>query len=143
MSGYYENDEETEKVIVDGWFHTGDLVSVDKDGYIFIRGRKKNVIVLKNGKNVYPEEIEVLINEYPYVEESMVYGEPRYNDGNETDLAVCAKIVYKKDYMKEHFNTEDHDEIEKITEGWLRSRNTMRSIRSTNAGIQDGMSLID
>ena len=114
MSGYYENDEETEKVIVDGWFHTGDLVSVDKDGYIFIRGRKKNVIVLKNGKNVYPEEIEVLINEYPYVEESMVYGEPRYNDGNETDLAVCAKIVYKKDYMKEHFNTEDHDEIEKI-----------------------------
>ena len=114
MSGYYENDEETDKVIVDGWFHTGDLVSVDKDGYIFIRGRKKNVIVLKNGKNVYPEEIEVLINEHPYVEESMVYGEPRYNDGNESDLAVCAKIVYKKDYMKEHFNTENHDEIEKI-----------------------------
>ena len=114
MSGYYENQEETDKVIVDGWFHTGDLVSVDKDGYIFIRGRKKNVIVLKNGKNVYPEELEVLINELPYVDESMVYGEPRYNDGNESDLAVCAKIVYKKDYMEDHFNTSDAEEIEKI-----------------------------
>ena len=114
MSGYYENQEETDRVIVDGWFHTGDLVSVDKDGYVYIRGRKKNVIVLKNGKNVYPEELEVLINELPYVEESMVYGEPRYNDGNQNDLAVCAKIVYKPDYMKEHLNATDPEEIKKI-----------------------------
>lgn len=114
MCGYYENQEETDKVIIDGWFHTGDLVSIDEDGYIFIRGRKKNVIVLKNGKNVYPEELEVLINDLPYVEECMVYGEPRFNDGNENDLALCAKIVYKLDYMKENFQTEDPAEIEKI-----------------------------
>ncbi len=114
MCGYYENQEETDKVIIDGWFHTGDLVSIDKDGYVFIRGRKKNVIVLKNGKNVYPEELEVLINNLPYVEECMVYGEPKFNDGNENDLALCAKIVYKPDYMKETFQTETPDEIEKI-----------------------------
>ncbi len=123
MSGYYENQEETDKVIVDGWFHTGDLVSVDKDGYIFIRGRKKNVIVLKNGKNVYPEELEVLINDLPYVEESMVYGEPRFNDGNENDLALCAKIVYKPDYMKENHHTEDSAEIQKIIEKDINTLN--------------------
>ena len=123
MSGYYENQEETDKVIVDGWFHTGDLVSVDKDGYIFIRGRKKNVIVLKNGKNIYPEELEVLINDLPYVEESMVYGEPRFNDGNENDLALCAKIVYKPDYMKENHHTEDSAEIQKIIEKDINTLN--------------------
>ena len=74
MAGYYENEEETAKVLQDGWLHTGDLASVDEDGYIFIRGRKKNVIVLKNGKNVYPEELEILVSNLPYVEENMVFG---------------------------------------------------------------------
>lgn len=67
----------------------------DKDGIIFITGRKKNVIVLKNGKNVYPEEIEVLVNNLPYVAESMVYGEPK-----EEDLVVSVKIVYDKEYVR-------------------------------------------
>lgn len=102
MHGYYENEEETSKVLVDGWLHTGDLARVDKDGYVFICGRKKNVIVLKNGKNVYPEELEVLISNLPYVEECMVFGQPRHNDGDEKDLAVCAKIVYKPEWMKEN-----------------------------------------
>ncbi len=102
MHGYYENEEETSKVLADGWLHTGDLARVDKDGFVFICGRKKNVIVLKNGKNVYPEELEVLINNLPYVEECMVFGQPRHNDGDEKDLAVCAKIVYKPDWMKEN-----------------------------------------
>lgn len=102
MHGYYENEEETSKVLVDGWLHTGDLARVDKDGFVFICGRKKNVIVLKNGKNVYPEELEVLISNLPYVEECMVFGQPRHNDGDEKDLAVCAKIVYKPDWMKEN-----------------------------------------
>ena len=62
MLGYYEMPEETEKVLKDGWFYTGDLGYIDKDGYVFLTGRAKNVIVLKNGKNVYPEEIEILIN---------------------------------------------------------------------------------
>mgnify|MGYP000024194685 CR=1 FL=1 len=114
MSGYYENKEETAKVLSDGWLHTGDLASVDSDGFIFIRGRKKNVIVLKNGKNVYPEELELLISNLPYVEENMVFGQPRHKDGDHKDLAICAKIVYKPDYMKEAYGTEDPAEIQRI-----------------------------
>jgi len=117
MQGYYENEEETAKVLVDGWLHTGDLAYTDKDGYVFICGRKKNVIVLKNGKNVYPEELEVLINNLPYVEECMVFGQPRFHDGDERDLAVCAKIVYKKEYMRDHHDTEDPEEIEAVIRG--------------------------
>lgn len=114
MSGYYENEEETAKVLEGGWLHTGDLAYLDKDGFIFICGRKKNVIVLKNGKNVYPEELELLISNLPYVEENMVYGQPRHNDGNMKDLALCAKIVYKPDYMKDTYGTEDPARIEEI-----------------------------
>ena len=102
MLGYYENEEATNEVIVDGWFHTGDLAYRDKDGYIFIAGRKKNVIVLKNGKNIYPEELEILINDLPYVEESMVFGMPK-----EDDLVVSAKIVYNKEFKEKNNYTEE------------------------------------
>lgn len=97
MMGYYENEEATKEVLKNGWFYTGDLGYQDKDGYIFMAGRKKNVIVLKNGKNVYPEELEILVNNLPYVEESMVFGMPK-----EDDLVVSAKIVYSKEYLEEH-----------------------------------------
>lgn len=113
MHGYYENEEETAKVIKDGWLYTGDLAR-EEDGFIFICGRKKNVIVLKNGKNVYPEELEVLIANLPYVNECMVFGEPRHKDGDERDLAICVKIVYNPEYMKSHFSTEDAEEIQAI-----------------------------
>lgn len=102
MLGYYENEEATNEVIVDGWFHTGDLAYKDKDGYIFIAGRKKNVIVLKNGKNIYPEELEILINNLSYVEESMVFGMPK-----EDDLVVSAKIVYNKEFKEKSNYTEE------------------------------------
>ena len=114
MMGYYNMPEETAKVIQDGWFHTGDLGYVDEDDFIYITGRKKNVIVLKNGKNVYPEEIELLISNLPYVEENFVFGQPRHNDGDQNDLALCAKIVYKPDNMKDNFETEDANRIEEI-----------------------------
>ena len=102
MLGYYENEEATKEVIVDGWFHTGDLAYQDKDGYIFVAGRKKNVIVLKNGKNIYPEELEILINNLPYVEESMVFGMPK-----EDDLVVSAKIVYNKEFKEKNNYTQE------------------------------------
>lgn len=111
MHGYYENEEETAKTLEDGWLHTGDL-AYEEDGYIFICGRKKNVIVLKNGKNVYPEELEVLIANLPYVNECMVFGQPRHDD--ERDLALCAKIVYNPEYMKANYDTEDAEQIELI-----------------------------
>ena len=79
MLGYYENDEETAKVLKDGWFYTGDLGYIDEDGFVIISGRKKNIIIDKNGKNVYPEELETFINKNDYVLESMVYA---HEDGD-------------------------------------------------------------
>ena len=109
MAGYYENEEATNETLIDGWFHSGDLGYIDKDGYVFITGRKKNVIVLKNGKNVYPEELEVLINNLTYVEESMVFGMPK-----DDDLVLSAKIVYNKDYIKDTYPNITKEEVEKI-----------------------------
>ena len=97
MLGYYDDPEATEEVMEDGWFHTGDLAYFDKDGYLFITGRKKNVIVMKNGKNVFPEEIENLINFLPYVSESMVFTQNRQND-----YVLWVKVVCDKEYLKEH-----------------------------------------
>ena len=97
MSGYYENEEATNEVIKNGWFHTGDLGYFDKDGFLFITGRKKNVIVLKNGKNIYPEELEAGIT-MPYVDESMVFGEPKGDD-----VTLSVKIVYNEEYVKEKY----------------------------------------
>ena len=111
MLGYYQNEEATKETIVDGWLHTGDLAYFDKDDYIFITGRKKNVIVLKNGKNVYPEEIETLINKIEGVKESFVFGKPEIDD--DKDLKLSAKIVYDPDEMKEKFGLEDVEEIKK------------------------------
>ena len=109
MLGYYENEEETKKVLKDGWFYTGDLAYIDKEGFIFITGRKKNVIVLKNGKNIYPEELETLVGQLPYVAENMVYGKEKGDD-----LVVSVKIVYDKDYAKNNWSNKTQEEIEKI-----------------------------
>ena len=109
MLGYYQNEEEIKKAIIDGWFHTGDLAKIDKDGYIFICGRKKNVIVLKNGKNIYPEEIEGLINKIEGVEEAFIYGKPHSN-GRE-NIKIYAKIVYDEEIMKNAYKTQNEKEI--------------------------------
>lgn len=107
MLGYFENEKATKEVLIDGWFHTGDLGYIDKEGFLFITGRKKNVIVMKNGKNIYPEELETLITALPYVEENMVFGIPTKDD----DLDLAAKIVYNKDYIKENFGNILEEEI--------------------------------
>lgn len=108
MLGYYDNEEATKETLKDGWFHTGDLGKKDKDGYFFITGRKKNVIVLKNGKNIYPEELEILIAKLPYVEESMVFGYPK-----DDDLIVSVEITYNKEYVEENFKDFSKDELHK------------------------------
>lgn len=109
MIGYYQNEEANKEVFEKGWFHTGDLGYIDKKGFLFLAGRKKSVIVLKNGKNVYPEEIESIINRIDGVKESFVYGKPEEN--NEDDLKLCVKIVYDKDLMREIYNANTEEEI--------------------------------
>ena len=107
MLGYYNNEEATKETLEDGWLHTGDLAKIDDEGYIFISGRKKFVIVLKNGKNIYPEELETLVNKIEGVKESFVYGKPE-DDG---DYKICCKIVYDKDLVKSHYKVSDEQEI--------------------------------
>ncbi len=110
MMGYYKNEEENKKALKDGWFYTGDYAYIDKDGFLFITGRKKDIIVLKNGKNVYPQEIEFLINKLPYVTESLVYQRERSN----TDTMLCAKIVYDKDIIKDVLGDKKEEEYKNI-----------------------------
>ena len=104
MLGYYNNDEATKEVIKNGFFYTGDLGYIDNDGFLFVTGRKKDMIVLKNGKKIFPEEIEILINKLSYVTESMVFGslDDSKADRN-TDVTICAKIIYDEDELKKVF----------------------------------------
>ena len=112
MIGYYENQEETNNVLKEGWFYTGDLGYKDKEGYLFITGRKKDMIVLKNGKKVFPEEIELIVNNLELVQESLVYGIPDEVDKNDIKLAV--KVVYNKEKVDEKYPSISKEELEKI-----------------------------
>lgn len=113
MNGYVNNEKETNEVIIDGWFYTGDLGYFDKDDFLFITGRKKNVIVLKNGKNIYPEEVETLINDIPGVKESLVFG--KVENGDENDLKLAVKVVYDAEFMKDKYGLQEEKGIkEKI-----------------------------
>lgn len=112
MLGYYEMQEETNRVLKDGWFYTGDLGYKDEEGYLYITGRNKNMIVLKNGKKVFPEEIETILNRQELVLESMVFGLPEKDDKNDVKLAV--KIVYDKEIVLEKYPGKTEEELYKI-----------------------------
>ena len=109
MLGYFENEEATKEAIIDGWFHTGDLATIDEDGYIFICGRKKSVIVLKNGKNIFPEEMENLVNKITGVKESFIFGKSTKKDKD--DVKIYSKIVFDRDIVKEAYNAYEQEEI--------------------------------
>ena len=112
MLGYYENEEATKEVLKDGWFYTGDLGYLDKNGCLAITGRSKNLIVLKNGKKVFPEELETLVNRLELVEECMVYGMPDEKDKNDVKLSI--KVVYNKEIVKEKYSDKTEEELSKI-----------------------------
>ncbi len=98
MLGYYKNEEETNKVLTpDGWFHTGDYGAMNDKGQLLITGRKKNLIVLKNGKNIYPEEIENYIASIPYIKEVMVYA----IEENGQEIGLCAEVFLDKTAVEE------------------------------------------
>ena len=99
-------------MLKDGWFYTGDLGYFDKEGYLFLTGRKKDMIVLKNGKKVFPDEIEMVISRLDEVLECLVYGIPDKKDKNDIKLSV--KIVYDKDVVKEKYPNITQEELEHI-----------------------------
>lgn len=114
MLGYYNNPEETQNVIKDGWFCTGDLGYMDKDGYVYITGRKKSVIVTKNGKNIFPEELESLLNKNDYVLESLVYGSDV--DSISDDTEICAVLVPDEEKIKQDFPDATEEKIRELME---------------------------
>lgn len=112
MLGYYNDEEATKEVLEDGWFRTGDLAKIDEDGYIFICGRKKSVIVLKNGKNIFPEEMEALVNKIEGVKESFIFGKQQSDDKD--DIKINVKIVFDREIMQEAYKVTTDDEIYKV-----------------------------
>lgn len=122
MLGYYEDEETTNEVIKDGYFHSGDIGYLNEDGFLFITGRCKNVIVTQNGKNIYPEEIELLLGNIPEIKESMVYGKQDTEKKNEKELIITAKIIpnyeeIEKTHGKDLTEQQVHDIIwEKVKE---------------------------
>lgn len=122
MLGYYNMPEATASVIRDGWFHTGDLGYIDEDGYAYITGRKKNVIITKNGKNVYPEELEYYLSNVPFIEESFVFGQDS-DDGEDTTIVASVKLDEEelkekvgKEYSLEEAQKLLWQEVDKINE---------------------------
>ncbi len=101
MLGYFNNKEATEGCIKDGWFYTGDLGYLDKKGFLYITGRSKNVIVTKNGKNIFPEEVESYINRHPFVLESMVWGKYEKASGEtEVNVQIFPNLEAIKERLK-------------------------------------------
>ena len=101
MLGYYNDPKATKEVLKDGWFYTGDLGYFNVAGNLVVTGRKKNVIVTANGKNIYPEEIENLINKLPFVAETMVYGKNK--DKKSKDVIVAARITLDREAIEQKY----------------------------------------
>lgn len=115
MKGYFRNEDATIDVFDEDWFMTGDLGKMDDEGYVTITGRKKSLIVNREGKNIYPEEVELAINESPYILESIVVG---YHEENEKGERVGAIVVPNMDYIAEQRGKNEvpltDDEIRKL-----------------------------
>lgn len=113
MLGYYKNPEETARTVRDGWFYTGDQGYVDEEDFIYITGRKKNVIIASNGKNVFPEELEYYLSLSPFIAESMVWGAEDERSG---DIVIVAAIRPETDDIREVLGDEKADDPETVKE---------------------------
>lgn len=134
MLGYYENEKVNKKSLQDGWFYTGDLAKIDEEGYIFICGRKKSVIVLKNGKNIFPEEMENLVNKIEGIRESFIFGKIQSNDEN--NIKINVKIVFDRVVMKDVYKVEEDEDIYKVLSKKIKEVNqTMPSYKAIRGMI--------
>ena len=130
MLGYYKDEKQTKEVIKDGWFYTGDLGYIDKDGYLFISGRSKNVIIGAGGENIYPEQLEAVINQNEAVLDALVL---------EKDGKLVARVHLDYDFIDKMFkghNTPDSDVREKIANYLEEMRVEVNAQLSSFAKIQ-------
>ena len=132
MLGYYEDEEATNEVMEDGYFCSGDIGRIDSDGFIYITGRSKNVIVTQNGKNIYPEEIELMLGKIPEISECMVYGKKESEDAHDKELIITAKIIPNYTKIEElHGKNLSDDEIYKII--WDKVKENNKKLTSYKA----------
>ena len=108
MMGYYKDLEKTQEVLKHGWLHTGDLAYQDKDEFIYIVGRKKDMIVLKNGKKIFPDELEAMINKLDLVKECMVFGLPK-----DDDVSLAVKVKYDEEVVKKDYASLSEEDLNK------------------------------
>ena len=129
MLGYYEDEEATKEVVHDGWFDSGDIGYQDKDGYVYVTGRSKNVIVTQNGKNIYPEEIELLLSKIPEIQECMVYGK---EVEGEKELIISVKVIPNMEEIEKlHGKDLSEEEIHKII--WNKIKEVNKGLTSYKA----------
>ena len=134
MLGYYEDKEATDAVIEtdeegNRWFHSGDVGYLDKEGFLYITGRIKNVIVTQNGKNIYPEEIELMLGNIPEIKECMVYGK---EVEGEKELIITAKVIPNlEEIQKEHKGELTDEQIHDII--WEQIKNVNKKLTSYKA----------
>ena len=114
MLGYYEDEKATNEVIdvINGerWFHSGDVGYLDKDAFLYITGRSKNVIVTQNGKNIYPEEVELLLSQVPEIKECMVYGKEDEKDPTNKELIISVKVIPNLEELEANYGKDLTDE---------------------------------
>jgi long-chain acyl-CoA synthetase len=121
MLGYYNDEEKTKETIIDEWLYTGDLAKIDDDGFVYIVGRKKDMIVLKNGKKIFPDEIESLVNKLDLVEECMVFGLPK-----DDDVSLAVKIKYDKAVVSEKYADLSKEDLNK--ELWMQIKDINKEL---------------
>ena len=134
MIGYYEDEEETKKAIDEnGYFHSGDIGYLDENGYLFLTGRSKNVIVTQNGKNIYPEEIEGLLNKVDEVKECMIYGKKPEESSKKDDkeLIITARVLPDYDKIKDIHGDISEEEIKQII--WQKIKEVNKGLTSYKA----------
>ena len=134
MIGYYEDQEATDEVIKideegNRWFYSGDVGYIDNDGFLFITGRSKNVIVTQNGKNIYPEEIELMLGNVSEIKECMVYGK---EVEGQKELVVSVKVIPNYEDIEEKYGKDlDEEKIYDII--WEKIKEINHSLTSYKA----------